>query len=82
MWANTCLVVREPEDNRATREHHQRKRSLCGMEPVRAAGDEPDLVVEGLDPSVVDPKADRSQDAVAVLPLCQPPVRQIRLLIR
>jgi hypothetical protein len=61
------LVVREPEDNRATREHYQRKRSLGGMEPVRAAGDEPDLVVECLDPSVVDPKVDRSQDAVVVL---------------
>src|SRR6266498_962957 len=67
MWANMGLLVWESEDNWAAGEHHQRERGLGGVEPVRAAGDEPHLVVERLDPGVVDPQPDGGQDAVAVL---------------
>src|SRR6266536_5686270 len=67
MWVNVCLLVWEAEGNRAAGEHHQRECGLGGVEPVGAAGDEPHLVVERLDPGVVDPKPDRGQDAVAVL---------------
>jgi hypothetical protein len=55
MWANVGLLVWESEGNWAAGEHHQRERGLGGVEPVGAAGDEPHLVVERLDPGVVDP---------------------------
>src|SRR5215211_208858 len=66
MWVNVCLLVGETEGDRAAGEHHQRERGLGGVEPVGAAGDEPHLVVERLNPRVVDAKADRGEDAVAV----------------
>jgi len=66
MWVNVCLLMWQAQGNRAAGEHHQRERSLGGVEPVGAAGDEPHLVVERLDAGVVDPKPDSGQDAVAV----------------
>src|SRR6266508_1977718 len=66
MWANMWLLVGEAEGDGAAGEHHQRERGLGGVGPVGAAGDEPDLVVERLNPSVVDAKADRGEDALAV----------------
>ena len=60
------MLVWEAKGDRAAAEHHQRERGLGGVEPVGAAGDEPHLVVERLDPGVVDAKADRGEDAVAV----------------
>src|SRR6266496_1119531 len=64
MWANVCLLVWEAKGDRAAGEHHQRERGLGGVEPVGAPGDEPHLVVERLNPSVVDAKADRGEDAL------------------
>ena len=52
--------------DRPAGEHDERKRGLGGVEPVRAAGDEPDLVVERLGAALVDPEADRVEDPVAV----------------
>src|SRR6266508_4790373 len=66
MWANMWLLVGEAEGDGAAGEHHQRERGLGGVGPVGAAGDEPDLVVERLDPGVVGPKAERGEDALAV----------------
>src|SRR6266545_6146551 len=66
MWVNMCLLVWEAEGDRAAGEHHQGECGLGGVEPVGAAGDESHLVVERLDPGVVDAKADRGEDAVAV----------------
>ncbi len=66
MWANVCLLVWEAKGDRAAGEHHQRERGLGGVEPVGAPGDEPHLVVERLNPSVVDAKADRGEDALTV----------------
>src|SRR6266511_3053575 len=66
MWANVCLLVWEAKGDRAAGEHHQRERGLGGVEPVGAPGDEPHLVVERVNPSVVDAKADRGEDALTV----------------
>jgi hypothetical protein len=60
------LAVWRAQGNRAAGKHHQRERGLGGVEPVGAASDEPHLVVERLNPSVVDAKADRGEDARTV----------------
>ena len=44
----------------------ERERGLGGVKPVRAAGDEPDLVVERFGAALVDAEADRGEDPVAV----------------
>jgi hypothetical protein len=51
---------------RSVGEQDQRERGLRAVEPVRAAGDEPDLVVERFGASLVDPEADCGEDPVAV----------------
>jgi len=66
MWADMGLLVWQAEGNRAAGEQHERERSLGGVKPVGAAGDEPHLVVERLDSGVVDPQPDGGEDTVAV----------------
>jgi hypothetical protein len=48
-------------------EHHEREGGVGGVKAVGAAGDESDLVVERFGAALVDPEADGSEDAVAVL---------------
>ena len=53
--------------DRPAGEHDERERGVGGVKAVRAAGDEPDLVVERLGAALVDLEADRVEDPVAVL---------------
>jgi hypothetical protein len=59
--------VWEVKGDRAAGEQHERERGVGGVRAVGAAGDEPDLVVQGLGASLVDLEADRGEDPVAVL---------------
>jgi hypothetical protein len=54
------------EGDGAAGEHHESEGGFGAVEPVGAAGDEPDLVVERLGAALVDPEADRLEDPVAV----------------
>ena len=51
-------------------EQPERECGFGGVKAAGAAGDEPDLVVERLGASLVDPQADGGEDPVAVLADC------------
>jgi hypothetical protein len=59
--------VWEVKGDRPAGEHDQCECGLGGVKAVCAAGDQSDLVVERLGPSLVDAEADRVEDPVAVL---------------